>query len=54
MAPKYAIHGHFLVKSDVFSFGVLMLETVSGQKKNWKEGNASNIIDPTFEAYINN
>ncbi len=34
MAPEYAMHGHFSIKSDVFSFGVLMLEIVSGQKNN--------------------
>ncbi|GAA0149037.1 transmembrane signal receptor [Lithospermum erythrorhizon] len=27
--------GMFLVKSDVFSFGVLLLEIISGQKNNW-------------------
>lgn len=32
MAPEYAMHGRFSVKSDVFSFGVLILEIVSGQK----------------------
>jgi serine/threonine protein kinase len=32
MAPEYAIHGHFSVKSDVFSFGVLVLEIISGKK----------------------
>ncbi|GKB56913.1 kinase RLK-Pelle-DLSV family protein, partial [Tanacetum coccineum] len=32
MAPEYAMHGQFSVKSDVFSFGVLMLEMVTGQK----------------------
>jgi serine/threonine protein kinase len=30
--PEYALCGHFSVKSDVFSFGVLVLEIVSGQK----------------------
>jgi serine/threonine protein kinase len=34
MAPEYAMHGQFSVKSDVFSFGVLVLEMVSGQKNN--------------------
>jgi serine/threonine protein kinase len=34
MAPEYAMHGQFSVKSDVFSFGVLVLEIVSGQKNN--------------------
>ncbi|RDX73633.1 G-type lectin S-receptor-like serine/threonine-protein kinase, partial [Mucuna pruriens] len=32
MAPEYAIDGLFSIKSDVFSFGVLMLEMVSGKK----------------------
>ncbi|KAI3962707.1 hypothetical protein MKW92_012921 [Papaver armeniacum] len=32
MPPEYAIDGHFSVKSDVFSFGVLVLEIVSGKK----------------------
>ncbi|GLT37755.1 hypothetical protein SLA2020_120560 [Shorea laevis] len=32
MAPEYAIDGLFSVKSDVFSFGVLLLEIISGFK----------------------
>ncbi|KAL9317360.1 hypothetical protein ACSQ67_013877 [Phaseolus vulgaris] len=66
MAPEYAMHGQFSVKSDVFSFGVLILEIVSGQKnsginngenmedllsfawRNWKEGKAINIVDPSL------
>ncbi|KAI3881251.1 hypothetical protein MKW92_003408 [Papaver armeniacum] len=32
MAPEYAFQGQFSVKSDVFSFGVLVLETLSGKK----------------------
>ncbi|PON81486.1 hypothetical protein TorRG33x02_227550, partial [Trema orientale] len=32
MAPEYVIDGQYSVKSDVFSFGVLMLEIVSGKK----------------------
>nr|XP_043626269.1 putative receptor-like protein kinase At4g00960 [Erigeron canadensis] len=66
MAPEYAMHGQFSVKSDVFSFGVLVLEMVTGQKnqcfrngesiedllsfawKSWKNGTASEMIDPTL------
>ncbi|XP_068646269.1 cysteine-rich receptor-like protein kinase 6 [Aristolochia californica] len=32
MAPEYAMAGHFSTKSDVFSFGVLILEIVNGRK----------------------
>ncbi|KAM7492641.1 hypothetical protein LguiA_035562 [Lonicera macranthoides] len=32
MSPEYAIHGHFSIKSDVFSFGVMVLEIVSGKQ----------------------
>ncbi|KAG4124050.1 hypothetical protein ERO13_D10G016350v2 [Gossypium hirsutum] len=34
MAPEYAMEGLFSIKSDVFSFGVLLLEIISGQKNN--------------------
>ncbi|XXG83032.1 hypothetical protein AAC387_Pa10g0888 [Persea americana] len=34
MSPEYAMHGQFSVKSDVFSFGVLLLEIVTGHKNN--------------------
>ncbi|KAF9614553.1 hypothetical protein IFM89_019300 [Coptis chinensis] len=73
MAPEYAMHGKFSVKSDVFSFGVLVLEIISGQKINsfyeselgedllsygwrqWQEGNALELIDPTLtECYSRN
>ncbi|GJN16228.1 hypothetical protein PR202_gb03272 [Eleusine coracana subsp. coracana] len=30
MAPEYAMRGHYSMKSDVFSFGVLILEIISG------------------------
>ncbi|CAL8992192.1 unnamed protein product [Prunus brigantina] len=32
MAPEYLIYGRFSVKSDVFSFGVLVLEILSGKR----------------------
>ncbi|TKY66608.1 G-type lectin S-receptor serine/threonine-protein kinase [Spatholobus suberectus] len=32
MPPEYVVHGHYSAKSDVFSFGVIVLEIVSGKK----------------------
>ncbi|XP_058193724.1 cysteine-rich receptor-like protein kinase 29 [Rhododendron vialii] len=37
MAPEYAMHGYLSVKTDVFSFGVLVLEIVSGRKNHVRE-----------------
>ncbi|KAL4369074.1 hypothetical protein GQ457_05G030140 [Hibiscus cannabinus] len=34
MAPEYAMRGQFSVKSDVFSFGILILEIVTGRRNN--------------------
>ncbi|MED6131491.1 hypothetical protein PIB30_010244 [Stylosanthes scabra] len=32
MAPEYAMYGKFSIKSDVFSFGVMVLEIITGKK----------------------
>ncbi|KAK7290953.1 hypothetical protein RIF29_05762 [Crotalaria pallida] len=32
MSPEYALDGHFSTKSDIFSFGVVLLEIISGKK----------------------
>ncbi|KAF3451654.1 hypothetical protein FNV43_RR07750 [Rhamnella rubrinervis] len=34
MAPEYAMEGLYSIKSDVFSFGVLLLEILSGRKNS--------------------
>ncbi|GLU23584.1 hypothetical protein SLE2022_395770 [Rubroshorea leprosula] len=44
MAPEYVMHGQFSIKSDAFSFGVLLLEIVSGQKNSCFQ-NGENIKD---------
>ncbi|KAL2467201.1 Cysteine-rich receptor-like protein kinase 25 [Abeliophyllum distichum] len=51
MAPEYALHGKFSSKSDVFSFGVLVLEIISGQKINsFRNGeNVENLLSCAWE-----
>ncbi|CAL5083314.1 unnamed protein product [Urochloa decumbens] len=34
MAPEYAMRGHYSIKSDVFSFGVLILEILTGRRSS--------------------
>ncbi|CAJ2630373.1 unnamed protein product [Trifolium pratense] len=41
MAPEYAMHGQFSVKSDVFSFGVLILEIITGHKNSTNIGHGN-------------
>ncbi|XP_041017908.1 cysteine-rich receptor-like protein kinase 10 [Juglans microcarpa x Juglans regia] len=61
MPPEYAQRGTFSTKSDVFIFGMLILEIVSGHKnssfpdgllsytwKNWRQGTPLKIVDPTL------
>lgn len=33
-APEYALHGHLSEKVDTYSFGIVVLEIVSGRKSN--------------------
>lgn len=42
LAPEYAMGGQLTLKADVYSFGVLILEIISGQssaKTNWGGSN---------------
>jgi serine/threonine protein kinase len=38
MAPEYALHGIFSAKSDVFSYGVLVLEIITGRRNTCTQG----------------
>ncbi|CAA7054326.1 unnamed protein product [Microthlaspi erraticum] len=60
MAPEYLNYGQISAKSDVFSFGVMLLEIISGKSNNsfegeglaaftwkrWVEGKPEIVIDP--------
>ncbi|CAN1336731.1 Cysteine-rich receptor-like protein kinase 10 [Linum perenne] len=52
MAPEYALHGMFSIKSDVFSFGVMVLEIVSGQK-SYSFRHGSRMVDLLSYAWKN-
>uniref|UniRef100_A0A0D3GS23 Uncharacterized protein n=1 Tax=Oryza barthii TaxID=65489 RepID=A0A0D3GS23_9ORYZ len=43
MSPEYVMHGQYSTKSDVFSFGILVIEIVW---RHWAEGNIMEMIDP--------
>ncbi|KAG6655114.1 putative receptor-like protein kinase At4g00960 [Carya illinoinensis] len=53
MAPEYVMHGNLSVKADVFSFGVLVLELISGQRNNSLNLNvdAQNLLDWAYKLY---
>ncbi|RWR90883.1 Cysteine-rich receptor-like protein kinase 25 [Cinnamomum micranthum f. kanehirae] len=55
MSPEYAMHGQFSFKSDVFSFGVLLLEIVSGQKNNtfYQTDRGGDILSYVWRAWNN-
>ncbi|KAF3432151.1 hypothetical protein FNV43_RR26890 [Rhamnella rubrinervis] len=53
MAPEYVMHGHLSVKADVFSFGVLVLELISGQRNSTfnLSLDAQNLLDWSYKLY---
>ncbi|KAF6141452.1 hypothetical protein GIB67_021268 [Kingdonia uniflora] len=53
LAPEYALQGQLTKKADVYSFGVLLLEIVSGRsssKENWG-GMQHSIVQWTWQLY---
>ncbi|CAL4927101.1 unnamed protein product [Urochloa decumbens] len=53
MAPKYFLEGTFSVKSDVFSFGVLLLEVISGKRNNGNDqyGGFSDLLEYAWQLW---
>ncbi|XP_071722528.1 receptor-like serine/threonine-protein kinase SD1-8 [Rutidosis leptorrhynchoides] len=51
MAPEYAIDGLFSVKSDVFSYGILVLEIISGKRNRGLYHSESNLIGYAWEMH---
>ncbi|KAK6932437.1 Bulb-type lectin domain [Dillenia turbinata] len=53
MSPEYAIFGKFSTKSDVFSFGVLLLEIISGKRNNFdfREDPSLNLIGYVWDLW---
>ncbi|XP_073006006.1 cysteine-rich receptor-like protein kinase 19 [Typha latifolia] len=53
MSPEYAFEGLFSIKSDVFSFGVLLLEIVSGKRNAGfhQYGNHLNLLGYAWELW---
>ncbi|KAK7312921.1 hypothetical protein VNO77_37175 [Canavalia gladiata] len=47
MAPEYAVDGQFSIKSDVFSFGIILLEIICGQKnrERYRTKRSLNLVD---------
>ncbi|XP_050373695.1 cysteine-rich receptor-like protein kinase 43 [Argentina anserina] len=53
MAPEYVMHGYLSEKADVFSFGVLVLELISGQRNSSFNLNvdAQSLLDWAYKLY---
>eukprot|EP00253_Pinus_taeda_P018543 PITA_18543 len=51
MAPEYALRGQLTEKADVFSFGVLLLEIISGTKNRSSSEDMEFLIEGTWRLY---
>ncbi|CDY47147.1 BnaA08g05360D [Brassica napus] len=51
MAPEYAVRGKLTEKADVYSFGVLMIEVITGRRNNAFSQDASSILQTVWSLY---
>ncbi|XXG69623.1 hypothetical protein AAC387_Pa06g2437 [Persea americana] len=52
MSPEYAMDGLFSIKSDIFSFGVILLEIISGRRNNYySDCRSMNLIGHVWELW---
>ncbi|KAF5777986.1 putative protein kinase RLK-Pelle-DLSV family [Helianthus annuus] len=53
ISPEYAVHGRFSIKSDVFSFGVLVLEIICGKRNREFShgGHTDNLLGHAWKLY---
>ncbi|CAA2956867.1 cysteine-rich receptor-like protein kinase 10 isoform X1 [Olea europaea var. sylvestris] len=56
MSPEYAMHGQFSIKSDVFSFGVLVLEIISSKKNSsfYQSDGAEDLLSYAWKLWRDN
>ncbi|XP_022717014.1 G-type lectin S-receptor-like serine/threonine-protein kinase At4g27290 isoform X1 [Durio zibethinus] len=52
MSPEYAFHGCFSMKSDVFSFGVLVLEIITGKRSRGYSDHDHNLLGHAWRLWI--
>uniref|UniRef100_M8C487 Putative LRR receptor-like serine/threonine-protein kinase n=1 Tax=Aegilops tauschii TaxID=37682 RepID=M8C487_AEGTA len=53
LAPEYVVHGQLTKKADVYSFGVLLLEVISGRRAwlLYEQGTPLDIVDASVKDY---
>ncbi|KAL5198202.1 hypothetical protein ABZP36_001714 [Zizania latifolia] len=54
MAPEYLMRGNYSVKSDTFSFGVMVLEIVTGRKNNdcYNSQQSEDLLTKVWEQWV--
>lgn len=53
MAPEYVIRGQYSIRSDVFSFGILVLEIITGRRNSGSYNSEQSVDLLSLVSYIN-